>query len=111
MPEIEIIQETPVTAIELKEQLESVRKKQPELGFRAVKTEEYLKTFAQHDAKKVKELREQIKKLELMGLKDRYIAKILDIMPPDLDTLKSILQGETIASRTEDLKKILELLK
>lgn len=111
MPEIEILQEIPLSAAELKEQLESIKKKQPELGFRAAKTEEYLKQFSNTDAKKSKELREKLKKLEVLGLKEKFIAKICDVMPQDLDTLKSILQGETITSRAEDLKKILEALK
>jgi DNA-directed RNA polymerase subunit F len=110
MAEFEIVNETPVTLVELKEKLSSIEKRDKELTFKANKTKEYLSSFTDKKLKDVKELREKIESLNIPRLKDRHIVKIIDVHPVDMDSLKSLLSAETITIKEEDLKKILAIL-
>jgi DNA-directed RNA polymerase subunit F len=112
MPSIEIIEETPLTLVEMKERLAKVEKRDKELNFRATKTKEYLNTFTKNEElKKSEELKNKIKELNIPRLKDRQIVKIVDIMPQDMDGLKIIFVGENITVKNEDLEKILQVIK
>jgi DNA-directed RNA polymerase subunit F len=48
----EVIKETPITIVELKEEIEKIKKRDGELNFRATKTEEYLGLFVALPKKK-----------------------------------------------------------
>ncbi len=110
MPEIEVISESPITITELKEKLNDIKKKQ-DLSFRGNKTLDYLNHFAKISPKDAEASKEKMKGIGISRLKDRHIAKIIDIMPEDIETLKTILANENITLKDEELKKILECLK
>ncbi|RME55296.1 hypothetical protein D6777_01015 [Candidatus Woesearchaeota archaeon] len=110
MPDYEIVNEKPVTLVEVKELLKTVEKRDTELTFRANKTKEYLGSFTDKKLKDVKELYQKIQELNIPRLKDRHIVKIIDIHPVDMDSLKAVLSAETITLKEEDLKKILAIL-
>ncbi|MEK6861931.1 MAG: hypothetical protein AABY07_08245 [Nanoarchaeota archaeon] len=110
MAEIEIIEETPLTMSELKERLETIKKSQ-ELVFRSNKTLEYLNAFTKINTKQAKEIKEKLKSLDIIRLKDKHIAKIIDLVPKDTETLKTILAQDNITVKTEDIEKILACLK
>ena len=50
-------------------------------------------------------------KLNISRLKDKHINKIVDLLPNDVDDLKSILSGENLTLKQEDLTKIVETIK
>jgi len=108
--DIKIVTEKPLSLVELKENLEKIEKRDKELSFRANKTKEYLNSFAIKKAKEVAALKKKIEELDIPRLKDRHIAKIIDISPKDMDSLKLLLSGEAITVKEEDFKKILSLL-
>lgn len=109
MPEIEIINEAPLTLNELKTKLDAVKKRDKEIGFRANKTSEYLASFT---TKKPKEdLRKKIEGLNISRLKDRHIAKLVDVQPEDMESVRTLFIGENLTLKQEDLKRITECLK
>ena len=56
----ELIEEKPITIVELKQELTAIKKRDKELGFRSNKTEEYLSQFVELDTKKADELRKKL---------------------------------------------------
>lgn len=106
-----VLEETPLTMSELKEQIEGIKKRDKELGFRASKMHEYLKQVDTLDTKKTKELVDAIEKIKVPRLKDIHIYKIVDLMPTSVDDLKVILQGYTISVNNDNCKKIVDTVK
>ena len=102
----EIISEKPVSMAGLKQELEKIKKRDKELNFRALRTEEYLQHFS--TLKNSEELSKNIEALNVPRLKEQHIIKIIDILPQTVDELKVILQGYTITVNNENLKKIID---
>jgi len=110
MSEIQVIEEVPLTLIDLKEKLETIKKSR-ELSFRGNKTLGYLQQFVKTSKKDAEELRKKLNGLEILRLKDKHITKIIDIHPEDQESLKVILSGDNVTVKQEDMKKVLECLK
>lgn len=108
---MEITGERPVTMAEAREALGKIegRDKEKELNFRAKKAKEYFKSFANAKKGDAGKLKKALLGLKISRLKDRHIAKIIDVMPEDMDSLKVLLSGETISPKADDLKRILEV--
>ena len=110
MTNIELLKETPITMVELKEKLEKINKKH-ELSFRANKTSEYLGIFAKQKQKEIEGTRKKLNDLNILRLKETQITKIIDTIPKDMDSLKAIFAGENLSLKQEDMKRVLECLK
>ncbi|MBI4158682.1 hypothetical protein HY500_00300 [Candidatus Woesearchaeota archaeon] len=108
MSNITLVEENPLSLAEVKEKLADIKKRDKELEARALKVEGYVHKFAQE--KKTKDLAEKIRKLEVSRLKERNIKKIIDIMPQDIDSLKSLFVGENLTLKQEDLQKIISVI-
>ena len=111
MAEVEVIEEKPITMVELKEKLEKLKNESEKLNFRSQKTLDYLERFVKLKLKNVSEIRNKLSGLDILRMKEKHIAKIVDLNPKDIDALRTILANENIATKTEDLNKILECLK
>lgn len=109
MTDIKIINEVPLTMAELKEKLAKIEKRDKELTFRANKTKEYLNNFTIKE-KGIAALKKKIEGLNISRLKDRHIAKLIDITPKDTDSIKATLSGEALTLKEEDYQKLLEAL-
>ncbi len=105
---MEILSETPVSAYQLKEELEKIKKRDKELNFRAAKTGEHLNSIGA--TKNLDSLYEKISKLSISRLKEQHIRKILDIMPKTVNELKVIMQGYTVNVANENMKKIVDFI-
>ena len=110
MPKPEIIQETPVSMADLKDEIAKIKKKSEKLNFRAEKTEEYLNQFTKLSKNKATELKEKIEKLKIPRLKEEHIIKLIDLMPKSAEEVKSILHGYTVTVTNENLKKIADCI-
>lgn len=110
---MEIINEKAITMVDAQDALKKIegREKDKELNFRAKKAKEYLKMFVCVKKAEAEKLRKELEGLSIARLKERHIAKIIDIMPKDIEGLKIMLSGETISPKSEDLKKIMDVLK
>ncbi|MEN7982505.1 MAG: hypothetical protein ABFQ65_03590 [Nanoarchaeota archaeon] len=69
----------------------------------------FIKKFTKLDAKKAKELKAKLVKLDLMKLKDEHIIKIIDVMPENQENLNKIISGINLDE--DETKKILESIK
>jgi DNA-directed RNA polymerase subunit F len=106
----EILSEEPISMVELKEEIEKIKKRDNELNFRVGKTEEYLTHFKTLSKSKHDELIKKIEKLDIPRLKNIHIKKIADLMPESIDDLKVILQGYTLTISNENVKKIVDVV-
>ena len=110
MVEIDIIEQKPVSLVDVKEMLENAKKNTKELNFRAEKVYTYLQEFVTIKEKNAYEFHKKISDLGIQRLKDKYIVKIIDVMPEDLDSLKALFAGEAISLKQDEIKQILDIL-
>jgi len=103
-----ILSEKPISMIELKEEVDKIKKRDKEVGFRTVRTEDYINQFINKDSAK---LLENLKKLDIPRVKDEHIVKIADLLPRSVDDLKMILQGYTITITKENMQKVVDEVK
>ena len=111
MATMKILSEKPVTMAELKNEIESIKKRDKELNFRANKTEEYLNQFV--TAKKsegIIDLSKKLAALDIPRLKEQHINKIVDIMPTTIKDLKVVLQNYILTVNNENMKRIVETI-
>ena len=111
MAEIETLEELPLSLPEAKEILENIQKRNKELNPKSVKVLDYISKVSSIKLKDYNELKKKLKELGIERLKERHIAKIIDIAPKDLESLKTIFVGENLSLKQEDLKKVLECIK
>lgn len=108
--DIDIIQQEAVSMTEMKEKLDKLKEKRKELNFRATKVHEYLEQTSELKKEQADELKKKIDELQVPRIKEKHIIKIIDIMPRNVEELKSLLSGENVTVKAEDLNKILSAL-
>ncbi len=111
MAEIEILEELPLSLLDVKDSLESINKRDKVLSPKGTKVLEYISKIAAIKSKESIEMKKKLSELGVERLKEKQITKLIDLMPKDIDSLKSILTGDNLTLKQEDLKKILECLK
>ncbi len=104
-----IINETPMSLAELKDEINRIKARDGELNFRANKTEDYLNNL-NIDSAESKKLFKKIMDLKVPRLKEQHAAKIADMMPKKVDELKVIIQGYPISVSAENMKKIVDVV-
>lgn len=97
--------------VEIKKELELIKTRDGELNFRANKTEEYLQHFIELGPKKFEELKTKLEELNIARIKPVHIIKIADVMPETVNELKVIMQAYPVTIKSEDLKKIVDVVK
>lgn len=108
----EIIEEKPLTMLEVKSALTKIRKREQDLSFRGNKTEEYITAFATITKKKSEEIYSAIEDLKVPRLKDVHIKKLVDILPRSQDDVKYVLQGfQTLTVSQENSRKIAKAIR
>jgi len=104
----EILSETPINSLQLKEELAKIKKRDKELNFRAAKADEHLASIGVN--KDANALFEKVSKLNISRLKEQHIHKIIDVMPATVKDLKVVMQGYTISINNDNLKKIVDTI-
>jgi len=69
----------------------------------------FIKQFSVLSADKAKEMKAELKKLDLMKLKDEHIVKIVDLMPEDSADLSKALPDVSLDQ--DEVNKILDVVK
>lgn len=69
----------------------------------------FVKHFSKGKIEKVKEMKEELKKLDLIKLKEEHIVKIIDFMPTDAEDLIKVLADVSLTQ--DENNKILEVVK
>ena len=111
MSKPKIVEETPISIVELKAEINKIKKRDEELGFRSAKTEEYVNSFAKISQAKAKELYEEVEKLKVPRVTHENIIKIIDILPKNAEEVKVVLNGFNITVTKENQEKIASLVK
>lgn len=106
-----ILETIPVNLNEVKEELESIKKRDKELNFRAQKTYEYTQQIAKIGKTKAAELYKKIEALDVSRLKDIHIHKIIDVLPKSEEEVKVVMQGYNTTVTKENCKKIADTVK
>ncbi len=111
--DIDVLEQTPISLPMLKATLEELKSKQKdkELNFRAAKVLDYLTEFTTLDKEKTQDMRKKLIELNIPRLKEKHVEKLLDLMPDTIEDIKSLLVGENITIKAEDLTKILSVIK
>lgn len=74
-------------------------------------TLEYIKKFVKIKYDKAEALKESLRAMNNEKLKDKHIAKIVDLMPEDADDVRKIFVGEDFSLEQEEINSILEKIK
>ncbi|PIN80866.1 hypothetical protein COV16_00250 [Candidatus Woesearchaeota archaeon CG10_big_fil_rev_8_21_14_0_10_34_8] len=106
MSKPDVVEETPLNIVEVKEMLKKIKARDEELNFRAQKTDEYLQAVDTIKPKQAKELKEKLDGLKIPRLRDQHVQKFIDIMPETPDAVKTIVAGFNISLTTDQIKKI-----
>jgi len=106
----ELLSEKPISMVELKSELESIKKRDKALNFRSEKAEEYLNQFLDIPEKAHEEIKSRIEALKITRLKPEMLIKVLDTLPRTTDDLKNVLQGYVVSLSNEDIKKIVGII-
>ncbi|MBS3137297.1 hypothetical protein J4232_02600 [Candidatus Woesearchaeota archaeon] len=105
-----IVEEVPMSLIEVKEEIEKIKKRDKELNFRVTKTEDYLNSFVKNSYKEHKELVEKLTALNIPRVKESQICKIIDLMPNTPESVKLLFLGSTITISEDNAKKIAKVV-
>ena len=108
---IQVIKKTPINMVEMKSELDKIKKRDEEINFRTEKLEDYLNRFVHLTSEQAKELYDKLVGLNIPRLKDEHIHKIIDILPANADDVKLILQGFVINVTKDNSKKIVDAVK
>lgn len=109
--DIEVLEQTPLSMPLLKAKLEELKKDKKELNFRAAKVLEHLNENTLLDEKQAEDLRKKLTELNIPRIREKHLAKIIDLAPQDAEEVKTILVGENITLKPEDLKRIVDTIK
>ena len=105
---MDVKEEKEITWAEAKKLLGS-REKEKELGYEQKNALEHLRKFSKLSEKKVKEMFEELGKIE--RLKDRQKINIINMLPQDMDDLRVLFANEVMSLSDENKKKILSIVK
>jgi DNA-directed RNA polymerase subunit F len=104
---MDVLSEEIITDVEAKEILE--KKKEEKLKYEQKNALEELKKFTRSSSEKIKNLIEDLKKIE--KLREREKISIANFLPQDKDDLRVVLQKEYTNLNEDEIKLILEAVK
>ncbi|HDQ59672.1 MAG TPA: hypothetical protein ENN30_00595 [Candidatus Woesearchaeota archaeon] len=107
MVEYKVIKEKFIPVSEAKE----ILSKEEELEYEQKLALEHAKKFGKIKKENVEKIIEELNALENRKLKEEYIMKIIDLLPKDMEDLKTAVSGSPMAFKDEDLEPVLEILK
>jgi DNA-directed RNA polymerase subunit F len=108
---VKVTGEEPISIYDLQKSLELIKARDTELGFRAVKTEEYLQKFAKLEQKQVDELKKKLEGLGIARLKPEHVSKLIDLLPVDSEDIKLVLSAYSVTITNENIMKIADVIK
>ncbi len=104
-----IIEEEPITILELKQDLAKLKKKLGELDYRANKAESYVEKVLKLKKSQHDELKKQLMSANISRLKPKHVAMIINLLPRSVEQLKAYMHDTTL--KDSDLKKIVDIVK
>lgn len=95
----------------LEEQQKQMKDEKEEKQEKLESTLSYSKKFSKLSMEKLKSIKEELKKLDIIQLKDKIMVKIADLLPADAEDLLKIISGEGISLDKNEIDKILGVCK
>ena len=91
-------------------EIKEILEKYPQLeeNTAAANTVEYIRKFSKMKYEKAEALKDSLRGLNNEKLKEKHIAKIVDLMPEDAEDLRKIFVGEDFSLEQEEINSILE---
>lgn len=111
MPNPELVEEIPLTAVDVREVLQKIEERDKELNYRSNKTKEYLGLFMPLSQEKKDKLYQKLTGLKMLRLKEAHIAKIIDFLPKTVEELRIILQAYSVNMPKKDMDSIIATVK
>ena len=108
---VTILLEEPISVYDLQQELEAIKARDGELGFRAAKTDEYLQKFAKLDIKKAADLKKKLEELNIPRLRTEHVCKLVDVLPVDSEDIKMVLSAYSVTVTNENVAKIADVIK
>ncbi len=105
---MEIMDEKPVSVVEVKKILEAKAKKK-KLGYEQNNVLEHLKKFCRLSKKNEEQIIEGLRKMD--KLKEKHVMTIVNNLPRDMDDLRLLFANERISVSQDDKAKILGIVK
>lgn len=96
-----IIEEKPLTLSEVYELIKDNEKSE--------EIKKFIKSFTKMPIEKALEIKEELKKANIIKLKDTHIAKIVDFLPKDAIELNKIIKDVSLDA--DETQKILDITK
>lgn len=72
---------------------------------------DYIKKFSKIKPEKAREVKKSLNDLNIIKLKPKHIAKIIDLMPEDAEDVRKIFVGEDVTLDQDEITSILEAVK
>ncbi|HME87324.1 MAG TPA: hypothetical protein VKE88_02835 [Candidatus Nanoarchaeia archaeon] len=108
---VTILTEEPISVYDLQQELEMIKARDGELGFRSAKTDEYLQKFAKLDSKKAADLKKKLEELNIPRLRTEHVCKLVDVLPVDSEDIKMVLSAYSVTVTNENVAKIADVIK
>ncbi|MEM4703406.1 MAG: DNA-directed RNA polymerase subunit F [Candidatus Pacearchaeota archaeon] len=70
----------------------------------------FIKKFSKASTSKAKEIKKELEALNIFGLRQEEIVKIVDLMPEDTEDLRKILVSSELSLKQDETQKILEII-
>ena len=96
----------PLSMIEVKGTLE---KKKDSKDEKIKDVRRYIRKFVKISKNDAEKIKDELKKLEIIKLKERHIAKIIDLLPKDNEDLRKIFVNEDVSLNQEEIGKIINV--
>ena len=106
-----IIEEKPITLVEVKKDVKKIEKRDEELNYLTGRTKDYVDHFVKLTQKKETELIEKLNSLNLTRLKEEHIVKIVDFLPKNVEDLRVVLQAYPLSLPKKDEELIVNAVK
>ena len=105
---MEIVNEEPVSIVEVKKILEA-KSKEKKLGYEQNNVLEHLKKFCRLSKKNADQMVDALAKIE--KLRAKHIMAIVNNLPRDLDDLRLLFSNERVSISQDDKARILDIVK
>ncbi|MBI2666460.1 hypothetical protein HYX13_02515 [Candidatus Woesearchaeota archaeon] len=106
------IEEKSLSLADVKEHLQQMEKRDPQLNRLTQKCKEYLESFDQLPSLEKKQaLQKKLTSLDLTRLKPEHMMKICDFLPQTANDLKIVLQAYPLSMPKKDQDAIVEAVK
>lgn len=105
-----VLAQTAMNVSQLHSEMQRIKSRDAELGFRAQKTVDYLEQLEVLDEKKASELYGKLEKLEVPRLRDIHFHKLIDALPKNGNDVKVVLQSYNVTVSQESCKKIADVI-